>query len=210
MEIAMRAASSWATDKPFLEAIFSFVARDPHSGRAVPINPLRVGEGTEEARFFELGQRRDEERKAQRQLVKESAYGFPLDKETVGSAHELLSKAKRLLSMPALADSREILMSETALQNSLTCQPQQRNTAGRIFGGFLMRRAFELAFTTAYLFAGKRPVFLELDLVTFKAPVSVGDLLRFESCVLYTSAAMDILGRHTIHVEVPASPYRSC
>lgn len=34
---------------------------------------------------------------------------------------------------------------------------QERNLHGRVFGGFLMRRAFELAFSTAYLFAGTRP-----------------------------------------------------
>jgi acyl-coenzyme A thioesterase 9 len=143
-------------------------------------------------------------RAALRQRAKESVLGLSLDAETTAAAHELLSKSKRLLSMPALAEPSEILLSETALENSLIAQPQQRNTAGRVFGGFLMRRAFELAHTTAYLFAGRRPIFLELDEVKFSAPVSVGDLLRFESCVLYTSEAMDILGRLTVHVEVTA------
>ena len=72
-------------------------------------------------------------------------------------------QSKRLLRMPALADHGEILLGETRLQNALIAQPQQRNTAGRVFGGFLMRRAFELAHTTAYLFSGRRPIFLELD-----------------------------------------------
>ncbi len=48
---------------------------------------------------------------------------------------------------------------QTSLQNTFTCQPQQRNPHGRVFGGFLLRRAFELAFATCYLFAGTRPVF---------------------------------------------------
>ena len=99
-------------------------------------------------------------------------------------------------------------MNETRLENALIAQPQQRNTAGRVFGGFLMRRAYELAHSTAYLFAGRRPVFLELDEVTFRSPVSVGDLLRFESCVLYTSEAMDLAGRVTVHVEVRAQVMR--
>ena len=67
-----------------------------------------------------------------------------------------------------------------------------------------MRRAFELAHTTAYLFAGRRPIFLELDEVKFASPVSVGDCVKLESCVLFTSEAMDIQGRHTVHVEVLA------
>jgi acyl-coenzyme A thioesterase 9 len=54
------------------------------------------------------------------------------------------------------------------LSNTFVCQPQQRNMHGRIFGGFLMRRAFELAFATTYLFAGSRPSFVRVDEVTFK------------------------------------------
>lgn len=204
MEIAMQATSSTAA-APFVEATFSFVARDAATGKAARINPLRVADGSADAAAFALGQQRDDNRKAQRKLAKSNLYGHALDDDAQGAAHELLEEAKRLISMPALADSAEILLSQTTLQNALTCQPQQRNTAGRIFGGFLMRRAFELAFSTAHLFAGRRPVFLELDLVSFKSPVSVGDLLKFDSCVLYTSEAMDILGRLTIHVEVLAS-----
>ena len=30
-------------------------------------------------------------------------------------------------------------MDETSLENTFTCQPQQRNVHGRVFGGFLMR-----------------------------------------------------------------------
>ena len=61
--------------------------------------------------------------------------GIALDAETTERAHELLVQSKRLLSMPALADPGEILLSETQLQNALIAQPQQRNTAGRVFGG---------------------------------------------------------------------------
>ena len=49
-------------------------------------------------------------------------------------------------------------MDEAALANTFTCQPQNRNVHGRVFGGFLMRRAFELAHSTTYLFAGCRPL----------------------------------------------------
>ena len=32
-------------------------------------------------------------------------------------------------------------MHRTKLHNTFTCQPQQHNMHGRVFGGFLMRRA---------------------------------------------------------------------
>jgi acyl-coenzyme A thioesterase 9 len=41
--------------------------------------------------------------------------------------------------MPALAHPNAVLMRQTALENSLVCQPQNVNTAGRVFGGFLSK-----------------------------------------------------------------------
>ena len=40
-----------------------------------------------------------------------------------------------------VADPHVLLMDDTSLENTFTCQPQQRNMHGRIFGGFLMRCA---------------------------------------------------------------------
>ncbi|XVF72347.1 hypothetical protein PTKIN_Ptkin12aG0114400 [Pterospermum kingtungense] len=87
-------------------------------------------------------------------------------------------------------------------ENALICQPQQRNIHGRIFGGFLMHRAFELAFSTAYAFAGLVPCFLEVDHVDFLRPVDVGDFLRLKSCVLYTE--LENPDQPLINVEVVA------
>lgn len=73
-----------------------------------------------------------------------------------------------------------------------------------------MRRAFELAFSTAYVFGGARPVFLEVDQVSFLAPVDVGDLLVFNSRVLYTNTGLveDYLEHMTTHciIEVRGTP----
>ncbi len=63
-------------------------------------------------------------------------------------------------------ESHQLFMDDTSLENTFTCQPQQRNMHGRVFGGFLMRRAFELAHSTAYMFAGSRPRTSE----TFRMP----------------------------------------
>ncbi|KAL2935655.1 Acyl-coenzyme A thioesterase 9 mitochondrial [Bienertia sinuspersici] len=114
----------------------------------------------------------------------------------------LLSEGRIFCDMPALADRNSILLRDTRLANSMICQPQQRNIHGRIFGGFLMHRAFELAFSTAYAFAGVRPSFLEVDHVDFLKPVDVGDFLRFKSCVLYTE--LEDPEHPLINVEVEA------
>jgi len=95
-----------------------------------------------------------------------------------------------------------MLIKDTRLENALICQPQQRNLHGRIFGGFLMHRAFELAFATCYAFVGHTPCFLEVDHVDFLRPVDVGDFLRFKSSVLFTQ--LDDPKRPLIDVEVAA------
>lgn len=42
------------------------------------------------------------------------------------------------------ADSNMLLMDDTSLENTFTCQPEHRNMHGRVFGGFLMRCASAL------------------------------------------------------------------
>ena len=49
---------------------------------------------------------------------------------------------------------------------TICCAVQVRNMSGRIFGGFLMRRAFELAFACSYTFAGWRPQFVRCEEVS--------------------------------------------
>ncbi|CAM9608254.1 unnamed protein product, partial [Phaeothamnion confervicola] len=85
--------------------------------------------------------------------------------------------------------------------------PQQRNTANRIFGGYLVKTAFELGFAAAYTFGGSRPQFQEVDDVSFLQPVDVGNLVRFDACILYTTPAIDD-NLPKAHVEVLARVIR--
>jgi acyl-coenzyme A thioesterase 9 len=98
----------------------------------------------------------------------------------------LLKEAGPLINLPSLADPNSILIESTKLSNAMIAQPQVQNLHNRIFGGFLVRRAFELAFANAYVFGGARPLFLEVDEVAFWSPVDVGDLVVFNSRVIYT------------------------
>jgi len=202
MEIQMQAQTA-GHDEPFLVALFTFVGRDRKTGRAAQINPL-LANTPEEKDNFEIGATRDAERKERRKRAATSSLDSSLDEEGFKMARALLKEASPLLAMPSLANPGDVFLSETRLQNTFLTMPQQRNTAGRIFGGFLMRRAYELARSTAHLFGGRRPVFHELDEVTFRSPVSVGDMVHFSSAVLYTSHAMDAEGRATVHTEVMA------
>lgn len=66
-------------------------------------------------------------------------------------------------------------------------QPQYRNRHNfMIFGGFLLKQTFELAFCCAASFSHSRPTFLSLDPSTFANPVPVGSVLYLTATVAYT------------------------
>lgn len=161
----MLAGNPDTSDSPAIVANFTFVARDTNTGKAVPIN--QVLPETEKERL--LWEEAEQGNKLRKKKKEEQKHGENGDNARLSA---LLTEGRIFSDMPALADRDSILIKDTCLQNSFICQPQQRNTHGRIFGGFLMRRAFELAFSTAYAFAGAAPHFLEVDHVDFFKPVS--------------------------------------
>jgi acyl-coenzyme A thioesterase 9 len=78
-------------------------------------------------------------------------------------------------------------MSDTVLKSAMIMQPQDRNRHNfMIFGGFLLKQTFELAFCCAASFAHARPNFLALDPSTFENPVPVGSVLYLRATVAYT------------------------
>lgn len=80
-------------------------------------------------------------------------------------------------------------MEHTRLQSIALCQPQERNTAGKVFGGFLMSKAQELAWSCANIYCGKdRAWFVALDHVSFQRPVEIGSIVVFDAQVIYTAS----------------------
>ncbi|XP_074358809.1 acyl-coenzyme A thioesterase 2, chloroplastic-like [Apium graveolens] len=183
------------SDSVVLTANFTFVARDSVTGKSAQINQVKP-ETEDEKLLWEEAEERNKRRKEKKREQGK------IDAGEVDRLNILLSEGRIFSDMPALADRNSILISDTCHLNSLICQPQQRNIHGRIFGGFLMRRAFELGFATAYSFAGSAPCFVEVDHVDFLKPVDVGNFLRFKSCVLYTE--LENPDKPLINVEVVA------
>ncbi|KAK9672167.1 hypothetical protein RND81_12G081400 [Saponaria officinalis] len=188
--------SSRSTDEQALVANFTFVARDAGTGKSAPINKI-LPETDEEKLLWEQAEARNKMRK-----MKRREKTIDIDNKDATRISDLLAEGWIFVDMPALADRDSILIRDTCLQSSIICQPQQRNIHGRIFGGFLMRKAFELSFATAYTFAGAAPRFVEVDHVDFVKPVDVGNFLRMKSSVLYTE--LQNPARPLINIEVVA------
>lgn len=149
------------------------------------VNPL-IAETPEEKRLYKLGERNSKIRKQ----LKETA----LTKHTPNDLESDLIHAfwqKQLQYHDPYDELRKpdnvAMMDTTRLQTATIMQPQNRNRHHfMIFGGFLLKQTFELAFTTAAAFAHARPTFVSLDPSTFQNPVPVGSILYLTATVVYT------------------------
>ena len=63
---------------------------------------------------------------------------------------------------------------------------QDKNIQGTVFGGYIMKNAFELAYLCVRLFSGdKNPTLKNIDLINFIKPVNIGQILKFSCEVTY-------------------------
>jgi len=65
--------------------------------------------------------------------------------------------------------------------------PEQENVPQMIFGGYLIRRAFELSAICSELAAPDRSIVVAVNRINFFKPVRMGDKLHFTSRVVYTN-----------------------
>jgi len=141
-------------EEDILVSYFNFVAREQETGKAAQINTLDPQTAVEQAWFAEGARRSDVRREARRvaqSLVKDEKQ-LLLDRLRHKQIQTMLDASRPFATLPALAPRDTVLIEKTVLTNTLVTQPQHQNTAGRVFGGFLMRRAFEIAFSCAYIF----------------------------------------------------------
>jgi acyl-coenzyme A thioesterase 9 len=168
-----------------ISCTFTMVSLDPGTKKPVPVNPLIV-ETPEEKRLYALGERNSKIRKqgSQTALIKHT----PNDAES-DLIHAFWQKSLQYhnpydeLRKPDNVHH----MDDTRLRTAMIMQPQNRNRHHfMIFGGFLLKQTFELAFTCAAAFAHARPSFVSLDPSTFQNPVPVGSILYLTATVVYT------------------------
>ncbi|XP_038658706.1 acyl-coenzyme A thioesterase 9, mitochondrial-like isoform X2 [Scyliorhinus canicula] len=175
------------TYNPVLDATFVMVARDPANKGAALINSLKP-EGPEEENVFQQGHLN----KTRRTKLKEiSLLRTAPNEEERQIIHEIFLET---LDMGKVSFHSRILpensmwMAETELKSLEICHPQERNIFNKIFGGFLMRKAFELAWANACIYGGSRPYPVAVDDILFQKPVEIGSLLYLSSQVCYTES----------------------
>jgi len=168
------ATQLWCTN---LIAYFTMVATDVETKKAIPVNRL-VPETELEHKRFEQG---EENKKRRLQAAAQSLLNQPPTSEEGLIIHDLFMGFKK----NSLANI--VFMNDTKQESLILAQSQDRNIHKKIFGGFLMRMGFELAFSTAFIFAKTQPYFVSLDDVAFHKPVEIGSILSLKSHVIYTT-----------------------
>lgn len=164
-------------------------------------NPARlpgIESGNEKfALQLKLGLQRAEERRLSSAT---SLSVTPPKPEEINFIHSLFLRSKRLeqqlnnrVVKELHAENEEvpknvIWMSDTIFKNTVLMHLQNRNIFGKMFGGHIMRIAFELGFIVAQCFMGENNVvFLNVNNIQFVRPVSTGSIMEFSSLVVYSS-----------------------
>uniref|UniRef100_UPI00398F4249 acyl-coenzyme A thioesterase 9, mitochondrial-like isoform X3 n=1 Tax=Pristiophorus japonicus TaxID=55135 RepID=UPI00398F4249 len=170
-----------------LEATFVMVARDAGNKSAALVNPLKP-EGPEEERLFQQGNLNKKERA---KLKENSLLKVAPNEEERKIIHEMFLETLDINTASFLSrilPKNSVWMEDTKLKSLEICHPQERNIFNKIFGGFLMRKAFELAWANACVYGSSRPYAIAVDDILFQKPVEVGSLLYLSSQVCYTES----------------------
>lgn len=173
MEVGIRVDQG--PERSLASCYFTMVARSGTGEDAsnIPVEPL---EYVDEAERF----RRD------MAIARRSAYRSHIAasrEPPSAEEYQLLAALRAAQDRPEFG---QLLVGELERASWERMYPEQENVPEKIFGGHLIRRAFELAHIHAEEIAPQRPVVARVDRINFLQPVRIGDKLHFTSRVVYT------------------------
>lgn len=184
MEVGIRIDQDTPAKQPLASSYFTMVARSGEGSavQRLPLKPLECVDAQEKLRHAAAIQRRE----AYRSRI-DGAGEPPSPLE-----YQLLAELHAAQEHPAF----DGLLAGNLVRSSLErMYPEQENVPQKIFGGYLVRRAFELALMHAEEVAPHRPVIVRINRINFLQPVRIGDKLHFTSRIVYS-------GRTSLCVEV--------
>lgn len=175
-------SGTWET---ITTAVFLMAARNATNTASAPVNPLKPANDQERAIFEAAKVRKESRQKLEASSIFqmepnefEQTLMFSLYKRT--TLTDSLNLGSRVLPQ----NSR--WMSEWYEVNTMPCFPENRNVHNTIFGGFLMRCAFEISWVAANMYCSGRPILKTISDIMFKKPVSVNSFLRMSAYITYT------------------------
>ncbi|PYO34334.1 MAG: acyl-CoA thioesterase [Gemmatimonadetes bacterium] len=163
---------------------FTMVARqgEGDAARSVPVAPLEYLDDVERRRGRTAAERREKRRRHA------AVAAEPPSREE----YDLLARLHAAQEAPDFSGHLAGALTSAAWER---VYPEQENVPSKVFGGHLVRRAYELAGIQAEAIAPDRPVIVRVNRINFVQPVRIGDRLQFVSRIVYA-------GRTSLCVEV--------
>ena len=178
LEIGIRVEQPGEPTNHIASCYFTMVARSGmgEGATSVPLPPLEYLDEKERARAQKAVAGREEYRQQQAALHEPPSRG---EYGLLTSLHEAQEEPgfSGLLAGRLVADAWERMY------------PEQENVPQKIFGGYLIRRAYELSAICSELVAPDRSIIAAVNRINFFHPVRLGDKLHFTSRVVYTSGS---------------------
>ena len=183
MEVGIRVECLGPESSHLASCYFTMVARSTDSSKvkSLALPPLECEHEIDVKRYHKAEQRRQVYRDG---LAKS---------EQMPSLEEYLF-LKKLHKEQEYEDFCGLRAGSLVLESYGRAYPEQENVPKTIFGGHLIRKAYELAALAAEMVAPNRAVPRLVNRINFNQPVLLGDQLKFSARVVYT-------GKTTISVQ---------
>ena len=184
MEVGIRVEQPGSAPTHMASCYFTMVARvgEGDEARSIAVVPLDYREEIEAGRRDKALRRQEAYRRRQ---------GSP-PKPPTREEYELLARLHSAQEQPGFAGRLAGRLTSMSWERMY---PELENVPSKVFGGYLVRRAYELATIQAEEIAPNRPVIVRVNRINFLQPVRIGDKLRLVSRVVYT-------GRTSVTVQV--------
>lgn len=176
LEIGIRVEQPGEPTLHIASCYFTMVARSGYGEGMVSVvlPPLDYAEPLEKRRAGKALARREEYRQQQ------AALHEPPSREE----YQLLAALHQAQEEPGFSGNLCRRLTTDAWERMY---PEKENVPFMIFGGYLIRRAFELSSICSELVAPDRPIIAAVNRINFFHPVRMGDKLHYTSRVVYTS-----------------------
>jgi acyl-CoA hydrolase len=178
LEIGIRVEQPGEPANHIASCYFTMVARSGMGDDAVSVAlpPLEYHEKIEQARARKALERREEYKQQQ----------VALHEPPTRDEFELLAS---LHAAQEDHDFRGLLTGRLVADAWERMYPEQENVPQKIFGGYLIRRAYEVASICSELVAPDRSIIAAVNRINFFHPVRMGDKLHHTSRVVYTNGS---------------------
>lgn len=175
LEVGIRVEQAGEKASHIASCYFTMVARSGMGAEAVsvPLPPLEYVDDLERKRARNTLARRDDWKQQQAVQLE------PPSREE----YRMLAGLHAAQDVPGFTG---LLAGRLTTDSWEMMYPEQENVPQKIFGGYLIRRAFELSAICSELAAPDRSVVVAVNRINFFQPVRMGDKLHYTSRVVYT------------------------